>query len=84
MAVLVDKDGRPVGFICGRGGGRPKRCAYCGLDSSKLCDFKVEITPGAGVFRTCDVPMCHLHTFSPRVEIDYCRDHRPAEKEARP
>lgn len=78
MAILRDAEGRPIGFICGRGA-KPKRCTYCGRDSSKLCDALIDSGQRAG--KTRDVPMCHLHTFSPRVEVDYCRDHLPQIKE---
>lgn len=79
MAILRDPEGRPIGFICGRGRQQPKRCAYCHRDSSKLCDAMVDSGQRAG--KTCDVPMCHLHTFSPHVDVDYCRDHLPQIKE---
>jgi len=56
-------------IICSRGPAK-KRCAYCERDSSKLCDYPLK----SG--KTCDSPMCTLHTWSPEPNTDYCRHHR--------
>jgi hypothetical protein len=62
-----------TGIVCSSGSRRPKKCAYCGAPSNRLCDFPLT-GPKAG--QTCDVPMCYRCTWSPRVEKDYCRPHR--------
>lgn len=55
-------------IVCSR---TPKKhCAYCDRDSSKLCDYKLK----SG--KTCDSPMCAIHTWSPEPDKDYCRHHR--------
>lgn len=49
---------------------RPQKCAYCDQSSATLCDFS------RGDEKTCDTPMCKLHTWSPESGKDYCRFHR--------
>ncbi len=70
------------GVIICRGRRTVRRCAYCDRPSSKLCDAPLR-DPG----RTCDTPLCDLHTWSPEPEKDYCRVHRAKieapEREAR-
>jgi hypothetical protein len=58
--------------ICQRGrAGSGRRCAYCQLSSTRLCDFPT----GGG--KTCDVPMCDFCTHRAGRTVDLCRDHRP-------
>lgn len=47
-----------------------KRCSYCERPSAKPCDF--EVSPE----KTCDAPLCSLHTYTPEPGKDYCRMHR--------
>ena len=56
-------------IVCSRHS-KLKKCAYCERDSSTLCDYPLK----SG--RTCDSPMCALHTWSPEANTDYCRHHR--------
>lgn len=72
MPIMRDGQGRPIGFICGRGP-RSKPCLYCGRPSSRLCDFALT---GKWAGRTCDKAMCQGCTWSPEPEKDYCRAHR--------
>jgi len=47
-----------------------KKCAYCELDHTKLCDAPM---PNGG---TCDKPMCPLHaTRGKTPNTDYCQEH---------
>jgi hypothetical protein len=66
MPILRDQSGNVTAIICSR----PKRCSYCEKQSVKLCDYKLD----SG--KTCDAPMCVLHTWSPDFDTDYCRIHR--------
>jgi len=48
-----------------------QRCAYCQMDSTKLCDH---VLPGG---KTCDKPMCLIHTAAgAQPGTDLCREHR--------
>lgn len=77
MPVIRDEAGRAIGFACSRGR-RQKVCTYCGAEADRLCDARLTSGPRAG--QTCDVPMCHRHSFRPSTNVDYCRDHVPAPK----
>lgn len=66
MPVLRNEKGEMTAIVCSR----PSKCSYCEKPSMKLCDFKLE----SG--KTCDAPMCGLHTWSPDFDTDYCRLHR--------
>lgn len=48
---------------------KTKKCAYCDLPSSKLCDAPTTLG------NTCDTPMCFRHTTRAGKNIDFCRDH---------
>jgi hypothetical protein len=65
-------DGHSV-IVC-RGGNRPKRC-HCGRPSTALCDWKVGTLPRRKKIKTCDVPMCELHTYQPAADKDLCPEH---------
>lgn len=47
--IKRDENGNVTMILCSRG---PKRCAYCGSPSTKLCDG-----PGQRQGATCDTPM---------------------------
>lgn len=48
----------------------PRRCAYCEQPHAVVCDGEK-----AGG-KTCDVPMCRRCSFSPKANVDLCRDCR--------
>ena len=80
----VNLPGDAYAIVCTRGGRRPKPCAYCGMPSSRLCDYPLR-GPKAG--KTCDEPMCTRCATrpDPREDVDYCRAHAAAiATEARP
>jgi hypothetical protein len=60
-------------IIC-QGGQRPKPCA-CGKPTTKLCDWKLGVAPGAKRIRRCSVGICDEHTFSPAKDKDFCPQH---------
>lgn len=73
-----------MAIACSR---QPKKpCSYCERPGQYLCDF--ELSSG----KTCDAPMCKLHTFAAAPGKDHCRIHArqvkaadapPVEKEKR-
>jgi hypothetical protein len=52
-----------------------KKCRWCGLPCTKLCDFEVSSPQQVTHRRTCDAPMCDAHAKHISHEIDYCPAH---------
>lgn len=65
--VSKGKDGHPF-FFCGRNL-KEKKCADCLDLASKLCDYPV------GKGKTCDRPVCDLHSAAVGPNLDYCATH---------
>lgn len=67
---LLDKNGKPCGFICSRGRTKPAQlfCYKCGKLSTKLCDYR-------DGFSTCDKPMCDECAHHIGKDTDYCDEH---------
>lgn len=57
-------DGKNVAVVCSRGTPepKPKRCAICGRDGTRLCDYPRRDSG------TCDVPLCDDCT-TPRLGL---------------
>ena len=64
--ALHDKDGKPIGHLCGNLGAH---CTCCGGVSGYLCDFPV------GEGKTCDRPLCGRHAAEVAPEVHYCPGH---------
>jgi hypothetical protein len=62
------------------GGRRPPVCAFCGGESTKLCDYRLEFNDQVRLQRTCDAPMCDRCATRVGVNRDYCPRHRAQEK----
>lgn len=87
MGCEIVKIGDAVSFACGRGVGRPRKCAYCSRPSSKLCDFVTSYREEglAQVPSACDAPLCGPCAKSVGPGRDHCRAHGlRGEQEAKP
>jgi len=62
-----------MAIACSRGRPR-KRCAYCGGEATRLCDFSVTRGAKRG---TCDVGLCSRCTTKIAGDGDLCRAHAP-------
>jgi len=54
--------------------GRTRKCGFCSLSSTKLCDAIVGKTL-AGDPITCDTPMCDSHARQVGPDKDFCPKH---------
>lgn len=61
-----------TGIVCG--GPRAKKCHYCAVPSTVLCDHPV------GIGKTCDRPCCKTHSECVGPNRDYCLKHAEFER----
>lgn len=72
--VLRDKEGRPIGVVCGLRRAPRRMCKFCQKDFvRKLCDFPT----GTGG-KTCDAGICDRCATTIGPDRDYCPNHRDA------
>lgn len=64
--VLHDRDGKPLGYICGELG---PHCGCCGGVSEFMCDYPV------GDSKTCDRHLCEFHATEVAPDVHYCPGH---------
>lgn len=69
------KIGDTVAIVCSS---RPKtrRCRWCTLKATLLCDHPVNITGRKA--KTCDAPMCGHHARQAGPDLHHCPDHQAA------
>jgi hypothetical protein len=66
---LTGSDGKLVGVVCGMRRTKAKPCEFCGVPSTKQCDFSV--SDG----KTCDAYMCDRCSVSVGENLDHCAGH---------
>ncbi len=64
--LLRNKDGQPMGHVCGNLG---PHCGCCGGVSGFLCDYPV------GEGKTCDRPLCDHCAAEVAPDVHYCPGH---------
>ena len=70
--VIKNREGQPIGIICGHRQRSRTLCKFCNRDFvRKLCDFPT----GAGG-KTCDAGMCDRCATSIGPDKDYCPTHK--------
>jgi len=70
MTCKVVQTGDITAIVCSRGASQKRyKCSVCGQPATLLCDWKI------GNGKTCDVPVCHEHTYRPAPGKDLCWAH---------
>lgn len=69
MCQKIYIDGKFAGIVCGMRRTKAKPCEFCGVPSTKQCDFPI------GDGKTCDAYMCDRCSVSVGENLDHCIGH---------